>query len=176
MFDPAATVGTPGRAPVLAVDLGASNVKMAWLEGGQIVDSSARNAEFPTVVAWHHGDLQVGKDALELSARQPAAVLLHVREWLGLVPSVRLAGVDVKIDQAITALYRNAARATVRTTDRPASVIVHPHHGRNDVSCCWLTRPEPLASMSSTSFPMRWRLLPRVLVSTMCWSSTLDRP
>jgi hypothetical protein len=120
----------PNRAATqtacLAVDVGVSTVKMAWLDNDRIVDSSQRHNDFPAVVAFKGGDLLVGKDALSLSAAQPAAVLLHVREWLGLVSSVRLAGSEISIVDAMKALYQAAARAALRTTDNVASVIVHP--------------------------------------------------
>jgi hypothetical protein len=116
----------PARPPLLAIDLGAANVKMAWIKDGRIVDSSQRDVSMPAVAACHGGDLSVGKDALALSELQPAAVLLNVREWLGLVPSVRLGGQEVQISEAVTALYRAAAQVTLHTTDNLAAVIVHP--------------------------------------------------
>jgi hypothetical protein len=118
--------GAATQTACLAVDVGVSTVKMAWLDNDRIVDSSQRHNDFPAVVAFKGGDLLVGKDALSLSAAQPAAVLLHVREWLGLVSSVRLAGNEISIVDAMKALYQAAARSALRTTDNVASVIVHP--------------------------------------------------
>jgi hypothetical protein len=122
------TAAGPATAARLAIDLGASNVKMAWLEddGDRIIDSSERDATFPAVVAVRGDELLTGQDALDMSAMDPDAVLLHVREWLGLVDRFRLGGRDVKILDAVAALYRAAASATSATAPYERAVIVHP--------------------------------------------------
>jgi hypothetical protein len=125
-LDPASIAGIARSNALLAVDLGASNVKMAWFHEGRLTDSSEQHSEFPAAVTCRGGDLVVGKDALEFAGRDPASTLLHVREWLGLVPSVRLAGTEFTIKQAVTALYRAAALTAIGTTEGPATVLVHP--------------------------------------------------
>ena len=78
-----------------------------------------------------------------MSAAQPAAVLLDVREWLGFVPSLRLAGSEIRIDRRRHGAlpggrpWRPFARPTTR---RRLSCTLR--HGRSGVSRCWPTRQE----------------------------------